>query len=73
MAQIAGCKQTCSTLYAITKKSIDIFSPKNHRLWKDLCEKAPVITSFLMLCHRDSDEQISNEVLDVLGHILTTL
>ena len=73
MVQIAGCKQTCSTLYAITKKSINIFSPKNHHLWKDLCEKAPVITSFLMSCNGDSDEQIFNEVLDVLSHILTTL
>ena len=73
MVQIAGCKQTCSTLYAITKKSIDIFSPKNHRLWKNLCGKAPVIMSFLMLCYRELDEQISNEVLDVFGHILTCL
>ena len=73
MVQIAGCKQTCSTLHAITKKSIDIFSPKHHRLWKDLSEKAPVITSFLMLCRKDLDGEISSEILDVLGHILTTL
>jgi len=73
MVQIAGCKQTYSSLYAITKKSIDTFSPKNHHLWKDLPRKTSVITSFLMVGHKDSDGEISSEILDVLGHILTTL
>jgi len=54
-------------------QSIDICSPKNHCLWKDLSEKVPVIASFLMLCHKDLDGDISSEIMDVISHILTTL
>ena len=73
MVQIVGCKQTCDTLHAITEQSIDIFSSENHHLWKNIYEKAPVVASFLMLCHKDSDGVISREVFDVLNHILTTI
>jgi len=54
-------------------QSIDIFSPKNHCLQKDLSEKAPVIAPFPMLCHKDLDGDVSNDILDVLSHILIPL
>ena len=70
---MAGCKQACDLLKRISNRSIDVFSPENSCHWNLLSEKAPVISSFLLLCHRHCFFRILQEVFDLLGHILVTI
>ena len=73
MVQIAGCKEACDTLKKVANRSIDVFMPQNSYYWNLLSKKAPVISSFLSLCHQHISSEIPQEVFDLLGHISVTI
>ena len=73
MVQIAGCIEACDTLKKVANRSIDVFMPQNSYYWNLLSKKAPVISSFLSLCHQHISSEIPQEVFDLLGHISVTI
>jgi len=70
LAQICGNQDVVSALRAVVEGSIDVQSSQNYKELQVLQHYVPVLATFIIVCPKDTQGQLPDDVRCMIGYIL---